>query len=370
MTRIVLFLYFIATHSVVYAEIVNISGKVIDADSGSPLPYAHIFVVDAGSVSNSEGEFNLAIDEELLNYSLKVSYIGYNPSTISLSSLESYTDLTISLKAISYELEGVQVRSGSMVMQNVINRIDYNYEYAHQSTLCYFKEKLSSQISKYYIAEGIMDIYLPNNYSTNDIQVSIVRSRKKTLQSELKDEFVLIKGHASDMIQSIVWRDDSFLDPRMIKHYDFVYDGVTKYNDEEVMIVKFWPNSRKGRFHGKLFIDVNDYAVIKAEYFPDTSRSNFWTDVRWTEEFVYRNGRWFLSRVSYEGDWFENDETFHFESLLVVNEVETVEGPPAMGLLIGKNDVFFEEVENEMYKEEFWRGFSYVKLRANEIEDF
>jgi hypothetical protein len=114
-----------------------------------------------------------------------------------------------------------------------------------------------------------------------------------------------------------------------------------------------------------MYVDIESYAIIKVEYFPDTSKSRFWEEVRWTEEFNYRNGRWFLSRVSYEGKWYEDDQLFDFESMLVVNIVETVDNTPAMGLLIHQNDTFFEEAKNEVLSEEFWRGFSYVELEES-----
>lgn len=343
-------------------QVVSLSGQVVDQDTGDPLPYAHVFVKDIGTVTNVGGYFNLAVDESMLSYELKASYIGYKSTNISLKDEQDLNKIVVKMAAVSLELEGVQVRSGDMILQKVINRIDFNYEYSHQSALCFFRETLDTQFGKQYVAEGIMDIYLPNNYSNNDIQVSVVKSRKSTFESELAEDFTMIKGHAMDMVQSIVWRDDSFLNKKKRKHYDFTYDGVTMYNEKEVLIVKFWPKTRKGRFHGQMYVDIESYAIIKVEYFPDTKKSRFWEDVRWTEEFNYRNGRWFLSRVSYEGKWYEYDQVFDFRSMLVVNIVETVDGMPAMGLLIKEDDTFFEEAKKEVLTEEFWKGFSYVEL--------
>lgn len=373
MKKIVLYLVLfglICLNDATADEIVNISGQVIEAETGEPLPFAHVFISDVGTVSNKEGFFNMAVDESLLNYDLKVSFIGYNSARVSLAGTEDYSSLRVELQPVNYELEGVYVRSGISIMSNVLNRIDFNYEYSHQSALCYFREKLSSQLNTQYIAEGVLDIYLPNNYSTNDIQISDVKSRRKSFTSEEEADFTLIKGHASDMIQSIVWRKNSFLNDKYRKHYEFTYDGVTQYNGKEVLIVKFWPVTRKGKFHGTMFVDITSYAIIKVDYIPDTSKNRFWDSVRWTEEFDYRDGRWFLSRVSYEGEWFENDEKYSFESMLVVNVVSTVDNVPAMGLLMSKNDVYYEEVKDEMFTEEFWKGFSFVKMDESEISEF
>lgn len=370
--KIVLYLFLFALGEFLFAEgtsdeVINVSGKVVDQQTNQPLPFAHIFIRDVGTVSNVDGVFNIAVDESFLNHEIKASFIGYKSSTLTLREGKDLSNLILVLAPVAMELEGVEVRSGEKILRNILNRLDFNYEYAHQNALCFFREQLSTQLSEKYVAEGIVDIYLPNNHSDNDIQVSVVKSRKESYDDDLSDDFVMIKGHAMDMIQSIVWRDDSFLNPKHRKHYDFTYDGVTMYNDREVLIVKFWPSSRRGRFKGKMFVDINSYAIIKVEYFPDTSRSSFWEQVRWTEEFNYRNGRWFLSRVSYEGQWYENDQLYDFESLLVVNIVETVEDTPAMGLLMSKNDTFYEEADHAPHAEDFWKGFSYVKSAKDAI---
>jgi hypothetical protein len=49
--------------------------------------------------------------------------------------------------------------------------------------------------------------------------------------------------------------------------YDYAYVGTTEAgNNESVLIIKFSPKKRKGKYAGTLYVSEKDYAVVRAEY--------------------------------------------------------------------------------------------------------
>ena len=113
-------------------ETVTISGTIVEADTNETLPGATIQVLDAkrkgtitGTASDSDGKFTL--QNVPSDASIKISYVGYEPETISVSELENNKNETIQLKWVSQELEAVEVpaqRNGSDCTQEQLEKIN------------------------------------------------------------------------------------------------------------------------------------------------------------------------------------------------------------------------------------------------------
>ncbi|MEM1407201.1 MAG: carboxypeptidase-like regulatory domain-containing protein, partial [Bacteroidota bacterium] len=65
-----------------------LSGQVVDAQTMKPLPYVNIGILNrgVGTVTNTEGEFRLAV-KEMLHDTLRISMIGYKPIEILMEEL-------------------------------------------------------------------------------------------------------------------------------------------------------------------------------------------------------------------------------------------------------------------------------------------
>ena len=88
-----------------------ITGRILDAETGSPLPYATIHSVADQTTSNTEGYFELESAE--MPDSLLVSYIGFTTKKISLAGADVHTEIgDILLQAVSEQLNTVTITSG------------------------------------------------------------------------------------------------------------------------------------------------------------------------------------------------------------------------------------------------------------------
>ncbi len=100
-----LFLFLCCACTSVYSQVV-VTGKVLDSQSGEPLPYAHIFIKgsETGVVSNSEGDFSIEVEK--LPVVLVVSEIAHQTQLVRVIKHE----VVINLEPAALQLEDVTVR--------------------------------------------------------------------------------------------------------------------------------------------------------------------------------------------------------------------------------------------------------------------
>ncbi|MEO1385055.1 MAG: carboxypeptidase-like regulatory domain-containing protein [Bacteroidota bacterium] len=301
-----------------------IKGVVRDAETNEPIPFAHVIVENTVTLTNLDGQFILNSPTEGKVPSLEVSVIGYQHTSHKIGDFDQFYEILLTPSTVS--LGEVTVLSGETLIDRIVDRFHLNYEMSSHHMIGYYKEDLSSTDSIYYIAEGIVDIYVPSNVDFDKTLVSPIRTRKKVFRT-MEDHLTFLKGNASDMAKSSIWRKDSFLSQRNRKNYDFFYNGVSTIGNQEVYVIEFEPNNSKGDTKGTLYVEEESLAILKMEYQPITDGS-FWTNVSWVEEFSERGGLYELLRVSYQGSWEEYSNDYTYKALLVANKVAVLDELP------------------------------------------
>jgi len=68
------------------AELITITGVILDAQTKEQLPYVHISIKghNLGVPTNEEGAFALTIPATLIRDSLHISHIGYRSKTVAI----------------------------------------------------------------------------------------------------------------------------------------------------------------------------------------------------------------------------------------------------------------------------------------------
>ena len=98
-------------------------GRVVDAETGEPLPYASVYVAEGkGTLTNEDGEFTLATDNI---EKIKVTYLGYQTKLVS----QPTTDLHIKMKPLSKQLREIEVYGVDInkVLRRTIRRLKKDY---------------------------------------------------------------------------------------------------------------------------------------------------------------------------------------------------------------------------------------------------
>ncbi|NQZ79240.1 MAG: hypothetical protein HRT61_24440, partial [Ekhidna sp.] len=76
-----------------------------------------------------------------------------------------------------------QIEAGHAMMEQVFNRFHTNYEMDRTHKLGYYQEAMEDDTSVHYLAESILDIYVPSNLNeTEHASVKPIRARKKVYE--------------------------------------------------------------------------------------------------------------------------------------------------------------------------------------------
>ncbi|MEO9482297.1 MAG: hypothetical protein ABJG47_02580 [Ekhidna sp.] len=247
--------------------------------------------------------------------------------------------------------------AGQSIMENVFDRFHINYEMSRTHKIGYYKESMSDTQSIYYLADGIVDIYIPSNLNQiENASISPRKTRKKAFK-EISEENLLF-GNASDMARSSIWRPNSFLSEKNRDNYTFSYVNDSSINDTMVSIIMFEPTKSHGKATGKIYVDKSSLAILKIDYNPIIHNSKYWSEVSWTEEFKFKRGAYELASVKFHGVSIEND--FQYDAILVMDQIEVLSQMPEDDSLINENVSLFEKADDE-FNESFWEGYDFLK---------
>jgi len=98
----------------------NISGKIIDAENGNPVPGASVFIANStvGTITDAEGYYSLNIPGAG-NYQLTVSHVGYQAVFKEIAS--GNTEMVLNVALFAHELDEVTVAKKVRFRQTDIN---------------------------------------------------------------------------------------------------------------------------------------------------------------------------------------------------------------------------------------------------------
>src|SRR5690349_5574955 len=94
-----------------HAQTMKITGRIIDEESGEPIPFANIILKSSltGTQADSAGKFRITITGR--RDTLLISALGYTVDTVSVSPLTDH-QLTIPLMPGAFNLSEVTVKMG------------------------------------------------------------------------------------------------------------------------------------------------------------------------------------------------------------------------------------------------------------------
>lgn len=251
---------------------------------------------------------------------------------------------------------------GEAIMTEVFHRFHINYEMSRVHKLGYYQEAMEDTDGIHYLAESIVDIFVPHNLS-QETHASImpIKARKKVFE-EITPEDMLF-GNASDMARCSIWRPKSFLSEKNRNNYVFNYVDDTVFKNFQVSVIKFKPANSKGVVSGTILVDKSSYAIVHIDYTPDTSGSKLWNKVTWTEEWYFTEGKFELSKVKFEGLCSKNQ--YEYSATLVMQHLRVLAEIPDHYDYIDKDGSLFDHAGDD-FTENFWTGFQELKHDVDE----
>jgi hypothetical protein len=252
---------------------VVIEGKIIDQTTGKPLTFASVTAVgtNIGTVSNTEGEFYLSIDDELEVKEIIFQHLGYKNKIVSLSSLIGKKN-TISMESHSIPLEEVVVRPDDPyeLVREVIKRIPQNYSTEPMKHMAFYRESVMKKKKYVSISEAVVEIYKASY--NNEFGTDLVKLYKGRKSSNVKpQDTVIVKlkgGPKSALLLDLAKNPDVLFNEDNFENYVFRIDEITKINDKNNYVIDFKQvkDYDYPLFNGKLFVDIKTLAITAAEF--------------------------------------------------------------------------------------------------------
>ena len=223
----------------VWAQEFALQGRVVDAETGEPLPYVNIRASeDKATLTNVEGEFKLQAEaEEVVTF----SFVGYHK----LSQKAEQASGTIRMKPYTTQMKEVTVLpiEKDEILKRVIENLKSDYKTGSKWTRKYFFRALMEEDSVSYIAEAFMEAFSVMNVRSAQI-ISGLQGYDK--ESGKKPMFI----HGSNIHQLIEvaprTSNSSFWKPliKPFSHYETLKDFYnvkmqTLYDEEGQALLRF-----------------------------------------------------------------------------------------------------------------------------------
>ncbi len=396
----------------------QITGQVLDASDGYPVPYASISYKGKGVAVSSDGEGRFTIDRHE-GWVLTFSCLGYDRQTMKVTA--STNNLTIKLKTSSRSLDEVVVKGkrkryirkdnpAVALMRRVIaakkltdleNHDFYEYmKYQKLTTAVNNIDTTKQKKAKWYnsqleksdyngkltlpvtIDETIIKhLYRKNPRKERDIimaqqskGVNKVIQTGDIVNTLLKEVFTDVNIY-DDHIRLLQYPFPSPIGSTAISFYHFYIQDTVQVSGDSCYHLHFYPaNQQDFGFTGDLYVLKDSTLHVKecTLNIPHKSDVNFVKSMRIEQEFKkLDNGEWVLYR---DDMWAEVTPLEVLPNLLVTRNTRLTDyafTPPEKKEMRGKASVV-EDPNARIHNDDYWSAARKVKLTNSEadMDDF
>ena len=378
--------------------VVLLRGQVIDKNSEEPIPFANLKLnnFNYGTSTNLEGRFELKLSTDRFSRDnqLSISCIGYKTLVYRLFDVDASRYQTIALVPDENSLDDVVVRSSraarkknnqaKTIVMDAIKNIPSNRGKTNYLAKSFYRHYCKEDDDYVRLTEAAIDIY---QYKKGGSFVQIPEQRLQFNLNQMRRSFDYTTfaklSHPPISLNFLLANDLTqyeFHNPirKNLESYQFIIDDTTSLDSEPIIVIDFEPKDPtrlKLNYSGKLFVNLSNKAIIRADIKESRAFSNVLDSIHSVVDkqifFQKIGNRYYLQRllsdVSATHYTANNDGKMvnpiahqsHVE--LMINELKTkakVDFP--MG------EPTEEELRNVIYDSTFWKG--YTVLEATPLE--
>jgi hypothetical protein len=253
----------------------TLKGKIVDAQTGSPLVFATIAVSgsNVAVVTNIDGEFTLKVGESLVNNNLEISYLGYKNMVIPISSMRDngYKNV-IRMESAPIPIKEIVVRplDPDAIIEKAITNIGKNYEDVPNLMTAFYRETIRKNRQYVSIGEAVVEIFkapYANDFRFDGTR--IYKGRKNSDVEKMDTLLFRLQGGTTSVLQlDIAKNTESILTKESMKYYDYSLSNVIEIDGRPNYVIDFIqkPSVDEPLFMGSLYIDMDSYAITEAEF--------------------------------------------------------------------------------------------------------
>ena len=249
-----------------------VEGYIIDRQTREAISSCYVAVEGAGmgTVSNSDGRFALKVPDTLSNARIVISHIGYR-STILPLSVVSGIKSEICLDPVAIQLQEVVVRyvPAQKIVREMLDHRSKNYSKEPACFTSFYREGVEYGQHFVSLTEGVCQIYKTGFGATGEDQVKLLKMRN--IRNPRYPDSILVKiqaGVRSSLLLDIINHTSDFLSHNRDNEYNFTRTGMERIDSGRAHVIAFEqkPEVKEPLFTGKLYIDADNWALVKAEF--------------------------------------------------------------------------------------------------------
>lgn len=295
----------------------KITGRIIDAETGEPLPFATVSFksVPKGTVANGNGEFGLIIPQDLYNDTLSFSYLGYNGREIPVvSTIGNDIPITMTREYVSIPEIIIRNQIPREIILKARRAIPKNYSNIPVMMSGFYREGILRKNDLQTYSEAVLRIYKSAYTATlvND-QIKIYKSRKIENIDRTDTLAVRLKAGLSTSLELDGAKNlFDFISPEYVDEYNYRLTDIVTYDDESAYVIDF--EQKEGAetplFRGTIYINTSDFGIHKAEFEVTPSRIS-----KIKESFVSNPAGGFTTwpvSVQYSVSYRKSDKQYYF----------------------------------------------------------
>jgi len=254
---------------------ITIKGKVVDAETGTPLVFATVAVKESNVaiVTNIDGEFTLKIGETVTAKNLEISFLGYKNKTILISDLKNNgAKNVISLESAPIPIKEIIVKplDPIQIVEKAIGNIGKNYESVPNLMTAFYRETIRKNRTYVSIGEAAVEIFkAPYNSDVRFDGARIYKGRKSSDVEKMDTVLFKLQGGPVSVLQlDIAKNTESILTREAMQYYNYSLTGVIEIDGKPHYVIDFIqkPSVEMPLFMGSLFIEMDSYAITEAEF--------------------------------------------------------------------------------------------------------
>lgn len=246
-------------------------GVVVDGKSKKALEYASISVSNSNisTISNLDGVFLVKVPNSLAGENLIISYLGYQNKIIALASFGN-EELKVLMEESFEKLPDVNLVEADpiSVIRKVIDQRKINSYGESTIVKAFYRESIKKRKTYASLSEAVVDIYKQPRGTRSDY-VTLEKSRKSTDYRKIDTLVIKLQGGPyNNLSMDMIRNEELFFSAEMFDIYRFKFDKMMNLDNRNVYVIDFSqkPTMVQPFYKGKLYIDTESYALVKAVF--------------------------------------------------------------------------------------------------------